>query len=62
MSLVDKVKRLLDLVDGHEDAVARQVSKRTTASESQVKAGISQIQDAVEDFSDDGGDEGEKGT
>jgi RNA polymerase-interacting CarD/CdnL/TRCF family regulator len=57
MSLLNKVKRLLDLVDGHEDAVARQVSKRTSASENQVKEGIAQVREAVEDLSNDNTDE-----
>ncbi len=57
MNVLDNVKRLLDLVDGHEDALARQLSKRTSASEGQVKEGIAQVREAVEDFSEDGSEE-----
>ena len=47
MGLLSKLKRALGLVDGHEDKVASQVSKRTSVSEEKVKEGLDKAQEAA---------------
>ena len=54
MSLMSKIRQLLDLIEGHEDTVAREVSKRTSLSETQAKEGLVQIQEAVNTETNDG--------
>lgn len=47
MGIMDKVRRLLGVVEGHEDKVAEQVGKRTSVSEEKAKEGITKAQEAV---------------
>ena len=47
MGVMNKLRRLLGLVEGHEDKVAEQVSKRTSVSEEKAKEGINKAQEAV---------------
>ena len=47
MGVMNKLKRLLGLVEGHEDQVAEQVSKRTSMSEEKAKKGINKAQETV---------------
>lgn len=47
MAVKDKLRRLIGLVEGHEDKVARQVSKRTSMSQKQAKDRIHKIQEKV---------------
>ena len=47
MGVMAKIRRLLGLVEGHEDEVAKQVSKRTNVSEEKAKEGINKAQEAV---------------
>ena len=47
MSVMDKLRRLLGLVEGHEDKAAKQVSKRTSVSEKKAKEGINKAQEAI---------------
>lgn len=51
MSMKDKLRRLIGLVEGHENKVARQISKRTSMSEKKVKDGIYKIQERVNEDS-----------
>lgn len=51
MGVMSKIKRLLGLVEGHEDKVAKQVSKRTSVSEEQAKEGLTKAQETVNDAS-----------
>ena len=54
MGVMDKLRRLLGLVEGREDEVAEQVSKRTGVSKGQAKEGINKAQEAVNKDSNDG--------
>ena len=54
MSVMNKLRRLLGLVEGHEDQVAEQVSKRTSMSEEKVKEGINKAQETVSKDSSEG--------
>ncbi|MFB6234159.1 MAG: hypothetical protein ABEH81_15715 [Halopenitus sp.] len=54
MGLLQKFRWLLGLIEGHEDEVAKQVSKRTSLSEQTVKDGLSQAQEFVSENSADG--------
>ncbi|UPV77222.1 hypothetical protein M0R89_22905 (plasmid) [Halorussus limi] len=57
MGLMQKLRRLLGLVEGHEDKIAKQVSKRTSVSEEKAKRGIEKVQETVgEDSNNDVGD------
>ncbi|WP_435181885.1 hypothetical protein [Halorussus sp. AFM4] len=57
MGVMDKLRRLLGLVEGHEDKVAEQVGKRTSVSEEKAREGIERVQEAVGDDSNgDGAD------
>ena len=47
MGVMNKLRRLLGLVEGHEDQIAEQVSKRTSMSEEKVKEGINKAQETV---------------
>lgn len=47
MGVKDKLRRLVGLVEDHEDKVTRQVSKRTSMSKKQAKDGIHKIQERV---------------
>ena len=47
MGVMNKLRRLLGLVEGHENQVAEQVSKRTSVSEEKAKEGINKAQEAV---------------
>ena len=47
MGVKNRLRRLLGLIEGHEDKVARQVSKRTNMSERQVRDGLHKIQETV---------------
>ena len=47
MGVMNKLRRLLGLVEGHEDKVAEQVSKQTSVSEEKAKDGINKAQEAV---------------
>lgn len=47
MGMMEKLRRLLGLVEGHEDEVAKQVSKRTSVSEEKAKEGINKAQEAA---------------
>ena len=47
MSVKDKLRRLIGLVEGHEDKVAEQVSKRTSMDKKQAKDRIHKIQEKV---------------
>lgn len=47
MGVMNKLRRLLGLVEGHEDKVAKQVSKRTNVSEEKAKRGLNKAQEAV---------------
>ena len=47
MGVMNKLRRLLGLVEGREDQVAKQVSKRTSVSEEKAKEGINKAQEAV---------------
>ncbi|GGL38149.1 hypothetical protein GCM10009037_22180 [Halarchaeum grantii] len=40
MQLTDALRTLLDAIDGYEDDVAAQISKRTSVTETQVTQGI----------------------
>lgn len=40
MQLTDALRTLLDAIDGYEDDVAAQISKRTRVTETQVTQGI----------------------
>ncbi|WP_199517530.1 hypothetical protein [Haloferax sp. Atlit-12N] len=53
---MSKLRRLLGLVKGREDEVAKQVGKRTKVSEEKAKKGIEKATDAVESGSN--GDSG----
>ena len=57
MGVMNKLKRLLGLVEGHEDKVAEQVSKRTSMSEEKAKKGINKAQEAVNKDSSEGTDD-----
>ncbi|WP_239640654.1 hypothetical protein [Haloferax denitrificans] len=54
MGVMSKLRRLLGLVAGHEDEVAKQVGKRTKVSEEKAKKGIEKATDAVKNGSDSG--------
>jgi hypothetical protein len=57
MGMMNKLRKLLGLVDGREDQVAEQVSKRTSVSEEKAREGIDKAQEAVnEDSSEGSGD------
>ena len=47
MGVMNKLRQLLGLVKGHEDTVAKQVSKRTSMSEETVKDGLDKAHDAA---------------
>lgn len=53
MGLKSKIQRLLGLVDGHEEKIAEEVSKRTSISKEQAKKGISKAQEATNTDSSD---------
>ena len=53
MGVMNKLRRLLGLVEGHEDTVAKQVSKRTSVGEETVKDGLDRARDAVDTESSD---------
>ena len=54
MGMMNKLRRLLGLVEGREDQMAEQVSKRTSVSEEEAKEGINKAQEAVnKDSSED---------
>ena len=57
MGVMNKLQRLLGLVEGHEDKVAEQVSKRTSMSEEKAKKGINKAQEAVNKDSSEGTDD-----
>ena len=54
MGVMNKLRRLLGLVEGHEDRVAEQVSKRTSVSEEKAKEGINKAQETVNKDSSEG--------
>lgn len=56
MGLLEKIKKALNLVDGHEDTVAKKVSDKTGIDEKRVKQGIDKAQDAVDTYEDRKGD------
>ncbi|WP_336345997.1 hypothetical protein [Halalkalicoccus ordinarius] len=47
MSMKAKLRRLIGLIEGHEDKVAEQVSKRTSMDKKQAKDRIYKIQEKV---------------
>jgi len=57
MALLQKLRWLLGVIEGHEDEVAKQVSKRTSVSEQTVKDGLSQAQEFVSESSANGANE-----
>lgn len=54
MGMVNKFRRLLGLVEGYEDEVAKQVGERTKVSEEEAKKGVEKATDAVRDGSGSG--------
>lgn len=54
MGVMNKLRRILGLVEGHEDQVAKQVSKRTSVSEEKAKEGIDKAKEAVNKDSSEG--------
>jgi hypothetical protein len=54
MGIMNKLRRLLGLVEGREDQVAKQVSKRTSVSEEKAKEGINKAKEAVDKDSNEG--------
>ncbi|MFB6207251.1 MAG: hypothetical protein ABEJ05_12075 [Haloglomus sp.] len=54
MGVLSKLRRLLGLLEGHEDEVAAQVSKRTGVSKEQAKKGIETVTDLADTGSSDG--------
>ncbi|MFC7130172.1 hypothetical protein [Haloferax chudinovii] len=52
MGAMSKLRRLLGLVEGHEDELAKQVGKRTKVSEA--KRGMEKATHAVKNGSDSG--------
>ena len=54
MGVMNKLRRLLGFVEGHEDQVAEQISKRTSVSEEQAKDGIHKAQEVVNTDSSEG--------
>ncbi len=48
MSVKNKLRRLIGLIEGHENKVAEQVSKRTSMNKNQVKDRIYKIQRKVD--------------
>ena len=57
MGVLDKLRRLLGLVEGREDEVAEQVSKRTSVDKGRAKEGINKVQEAVNKDSNNGNDD-----
>lgn len=53
MSVMDKIRRLLGLAEGHEDEIAEQVSKRTSVSKEKAKEGITKAQETINEGSND---------
>lgn len=51
MGMMNKLRKLLGLVDGREDQVAEQVSNRTSVSEEKAKEGINKAQETVNEGS-----------
>ncbi|WP_254830428.1 hypothetical protein [Haloglomus salinum] len=48
MGITTKLKRLLGLVEGHEEELAATVSKRTSVSKEQAEKGLRKATDAVD--------------
>ena len=57
MGVMSKLRRLLGLVEGREDQVAEQVSKRTSVSEEKAEEGINKAKEAVNKESSEGTDD-----
>jgi hypothetical protein len=51
MSVKDKLRRLIGLVEGHEDKVAEQVGKRTSMDKKQAKDRIHKVQEKLDEDS-----------
>ncbi|WP_339104199.1 hypothetical protein [Haloterrigena salinisoli] len=51
MGVMNKLRQLLGLVEGHEEKIAKQISKRTSVSEKQAKEGIKKVQEVVNEDS-----------
>jgi hypothetical protein len=45
MSVLSKLRRLLDIVEGHEEELAETVSKRTSVSKEQARKGLEKAQE-----------------
>ena len=54
MGVMNKLRQLLGLVEGREDQVAEQISKRTSVSEEKAKEGINKAKEAVNMDSSEG--------
>lgn len=57
---MNKLRRLLGLVEGHEDKVAEQVSKRTSVSKEKAEEGINKAQQAVDEGSNNDVEDGNR--
>lgn len=49
MDVRNALRRLLDAVEGHEDRLANEISKRTSVTETQVHQGIALLREEVTD-------------
>lgn len=54
MGVMSKLRRLLGLVDGNEEKVAKQIGKRTRVSEEKAREGLDKATDALDESSGDG--------
>ena len=54
MKLMRALRKLLGIVEGHEEELAEEFSKRTSVSKEQAVSGLEQVQELVDDVGDDG--------
>lgn len=52
MSVTSKLERVLDMLEGHEEEVARTVSKRTSVSQEQIETVLRKVQETVNSKTD----------
>lgn len=54
MGVLNKLQRLLGIIEGHEEELARTISNRTSVSQAQVRKGLEKAQELANDRPTDG--------
>jgi hypothetical protein len=49
MGVMSKLRRVLGIIEGHEEELASTISKRTSVSESQARKGLGKAQELLGD-------------